>query len=472
MLVGTAAPAGASLTKPQDVERASFTWVQVCDWSGGGKGNDQRHSDAFTLIGGQQFFSVSTKAVPGPYSIPLAGWSVESVDGNGGFDMFYPRGMGLSHTDMFLPAGTYYVWSNTLDCWWSLGMWESRPTVSITGFTPTSAPVGATVTITGTGFIGNTVVAFHGSAATFNVVSATQIQATVPATATTGKIAVQAPGGSVESAGIFTVMLPPRLTSFTPASGVVGTPVTLTGAEFTGATRVAFNGTPAPGFVVQSPTRILVNVPSGATTGAIAVTSPAGTAGSPTSFEVIPPPTVTSFSPTSGLVGTTVTLTGTAFAGAAAVAFGGVQATSFRVDSPTQITVTVPDGAASGPIAVTGPTGTGTSAAPFTAMFAPTVTLGLSGPKSGAMNLGKTVTATGKVTPSSLAGRTVTLTVQVKMFGRWVKAKTGSATISSRATYTWKYKPAKKGAYRMQATIAARATNTAATTVWLTFKVR
>jgi hypothetical protein len=165
-------------------------------------------------------------------------------------------------------------------------------------------------------------------------------------------------------------------------------------------------------------------------------------------------------------------LTGTAFAGAAAVAFGGVQATSFSVDSPTQITVTVPDGAVTGPIAVTGPTGTGTGAAPFTVMFAPTVSLRPGGLKSGAMTLGRTVTATGNVTPSSLAGRAVTLTVQVKMLGRWVKAKTGSATISSRATYTWKYKPAKKGAYRMQAAIAPRATNASATTAWLTFKVR
>ena len=40
------------------------------------------------------------------------------------------------------------------------------------------------------------------------------------------------------------------------------------------------------------------------------------------------------------------------------------------------------------------------------------------------------------------------------------------------ARYSWKYRPAKKGAYRMQALIAKTAAHTAATTEWLTFKVK
>ena len=86
---------------------------------------------------------------------------------------------------------------------------------------------------------------------------------------------------------------PPTITSFTPTSGAVGISVMIMGTNFTGATGVTFNGTTAPGFVVNLPTQITVSVPAGATTGPIAVTTPGGTATSPTSFVVNPAPTVT-----------------------------------------------------------------------------------------------------------------------------------------------------------------------------------
>ena len=80
----------------------------------------------------------------------------------------------------------------------------SAPTV--TGFNPTSGPVGTVVTVNGTGLLGATSVAFNGTAApTFNVISATQITATVPTGATTGTIAVTTPGGTATSSGSFTV---------------------------------------------------------------------------------------------------------------------------------------------------------------------------------------------------------------------------------------------------------------------------
>ena len=76
------------------------------------------------------------------------------------------------------------------------------------------------------------------------------------------------------------------------------------------------------------------------------------------------------------------------------------------------------------------------------------------------------------MTPTSLAGGMVRLAAQIKTDGRWVKAKTTSATISPTGAYAWKYTPAKKGAYRMRATIARTAMNTAAGSPWLAFKVR
>jgi Ca2+-binding RTX toxin-like protein len=78
----------------------------------------------------------------------------------------------------------------------------------------------------------------------------------------------------------------PTLSSFTPTSGPVGTSVTITGANFTGATVVAFNGTSAP-FNVNSGSQITATVPSGVTSGSIRVTPPGGTASSSTNFTVV-----------------------------------------------------------------------------------------------------------------------------------------------------------------------------------------
>jgi hypothetical protein len=80
---------------------------------------------------------------------------------------------------------------------------------TITSFTPTSGPVGTSVKITGTNFSGtgitSTSVTFNNVTATSVVNSATQITATVPSTATTGKIKVTTSCGSITSATDFTV---------------------------------------------------------------------------------------------------------------------------------------------------------------------------------------------------------------------------------------------------------------------------
>jgi large repetitive protein len=78
-----------------------------------------------------------------------------------------------------------------------------KPTLKT--FTPVSGPVGTLVTITGTGLKQASKVTFNGTSASFTVKSDTQITATVPAGATTGKVVVFTKGGSVLSATSFTV---------------------------------------------------------------------------------------------------------------------------------------------------------------------------------------------------------------------------------------------------------------------------
>ncbi|HXL47501.1 MAG TPA: Ig-like domain-containing protein, partial [Xanthobacteraceae bacterium] len=74
-----------------------------------------------------------------------------------------------------------------------------------------------------------------------------------------------------------TVSNPPTITSFTPSSGPVGTSVTISGTNFTGATAVLFNGTSAS-YTVTSATAITATVAAGATTGPISVITSGGMA--------------------------------------------------------------------------------------------------------------------------------------------------------------------------------------------------
>jgi uncharacterized repeat protein (TIGR03803 family) len=70
---------------------------------------------------------------------------------------------------------------------------------------PTSGKVGTVVTILGNNLKGTTSVAFNGTAASFNVVSNTEIKTTVPIGATTGFVAVTTPKKTLKSNVVFRV---------------------------------------------------------------------------------------------------------------------------------------------------------------------------------------------------------------------------------------------------------------------------
>ncbi|WBA44392.1 FG-GAP-like repeat-containing protein [Hymenobacter canadensis] len=162
----------------------------------------------------------------------------------------------------------------------------------------------------------------------------------------------------------------PIITSFTPVSGPVGTRVTITGINLGSASNVRFNGTAQTVFTSNSATQLVLNVPAGATTGTLTVTTPGGTsAASSQTFTVVPPPTVTGVSPAAELPGTVVTLTGTGFTAGSTVSFGGTAAASVSVVSATTLTATVPASLAAGSAPVSVTTGDGTSATqPFSVL--------------------------------------------------------------------------------------------------------
>jgi hypothetical protein len=185
----------------------------------------------------------------------------------------------------------------------------------ISGFSPVSGPVGASVTITGANFVAVTSVAFNGiNSLNPTVNSAGKITVKVPAGAPTGPISVTTASGTTQSAANFTVIAPPIITSFTPTTGGAGTVISVSGANFNSATLVTFNGANADSFNVVSPILIMATAPNNVTTGPIGVTTPGGTAISIASFTAIAAPSNDNFSSPQTLNGVSGTVSGNDFA--------------------------------------------------------------------------------------------------------------------------------------------------------------
>jgi IPT/TIG domain len=227
------------------------------------------------------------------------------------------------------------------------------PTLGIGSASPTSGPVGASVTLSGTGFgatKGSSTVTFNGTTATPTSWSNGSIVAPVPSAATSGNVVVTV-GGTASNGVSFTVT--PAISSLSPTSGPAGTAVTITGTNFgatQGTSTVSFNGTAATP-TSWSNTSISVPVPNGATSGNVVVTVN-GAASNGVSFTATLG--LSSESPTSGPVGASVTLHGTGFGatqGTSTVSFNGTTGTPTSWSNGT-IVVPAPGGATTGNVVV------------------------------------------------------------------------------------------------------------------------
>lgn len=226
----------------------------------------------------------------------------------------------------------------------------------ITSLSPSSGPTGTTqVQIAGSGFGttqgSNSSFSFNGSTATIVHWTDTLITATVPDSATSGRVYVAI--GSVFSNQNLNFTVPsPKILSISPTSGIVGTTVTINGSGFRasqGSSSILFNGTTASVIPPWTDTQLTVTVPAGAKTGPVTVTG-----SNQDAVFTMPNPNVTSLSPSTGSMNTSVQINGSGFGssqGSSTVKFNNVSATA--VWSDTLITATVPATATTGIVAVT-----------------------------------------------------------------------------------------------------------------------
>lgn len=223
----------------------------------------------------------------------------------------------------------------------------------ITQVLPIAGQPGEVVEVRGRNLGSTLRVEFGAVPAPYSVLSSTNLMTVVPTNAVNGRIQVVTPAGVVSSAEVFKVR--PRIISFNPVVGNVGTNVTLQGGGFQGATEVTFNGVKASSLTVRNSQTIDAVVPNGATTGPLRVVTPNGTNTTESLFYL--PARLTSFTPGTGQRGDTITLDGQNLTGTTGVFFGGVEAAAFTVVSPTRVTAVVPAAAVSGRIRLVHPSG-------------------------------------------------------------------------------------------------------------------
>ena len=266
---------------------------------------------------------------------------------------------------------------------------------------------GTPVTISGQGFTATSSVSFgSGAAASFTVVSDTEIDAMSPAASAPGAVDVRVtnPAGtsSASADDQFTyVPAPPTITALSthdgPAAG--GTAVTLTGTDLGTTTAVRF-GTTAASFTVVDDRHVAAVAPPATGRVHVIVDTLGGTSSATDAdaFTYHTAPAVAALTPTQGPTagGTAVTITGSGLAPATAVAFGTRPAASFTVVSDTEIDAVAPP-AAAGPVdvAVTTPWGTSSSGPGSRYLYVAPPAVSSITPSVGGESGGTSVTLTG-----------------------------------------------------------------------------
>jgi predicted secreted Zn-dependent protease len=244
----------------------------------------------------------------------------------------------------------------------------ASPYPKITGFSPTQAGTGTTVSITGENLSLASSVTFGGTpAASFALVSANQVDAILAAGAS-GEIAITTPGGTAYFNG-FVYVPPPVINSFLPNFGFTGDTITISGANLNTTNLIRFGGIAAASFIVVNDQTVKAVVAAGAS-GKVLVRTTGGTVES-NGFAFGPKPSISSFTP-SGKLGDIIVINGSNFNQIQSVKFGGIDAASYTVNSDQKISAVLGVGS-TGIVTVTSTYGIATKEG-FVYFSAPTIT--------------------------------------------------------------------------------------------------
>jgi serine protease len=211
-----------------------------------------------------------------PEADPPGGWSNAAGEEDGDLCAYVSSGPGAMF-NLVLATGTVAVqgtWSNRADA-----CSDGEPTFTyspeVSSFTPARAVAGSPVTISGTNLGDATVVSFAGTPATITGTTSTSVTVVVPAGAADGTLSVTTPAGTATSAKSFSLV--PSIGSFAPTTVSRGATLTIAGSGLGSLKKVLVGGKKAV-VVSDTPTQIVVTVPSKATSGSVTVSTRFGTA--------------------------------------------------------------------------------------------------------------------------------------------------------------------------------------------------
>ena len=253
-----------------------------------------------------------------------------------------------------------------------------NPAPTINNLNPASAATGGaafTLTVNGANFVNSSVVNWNGSARPTTFVSASQLNAAIPASdianASTAQITVTtpAPGGGTSSALPFSITSGnpvPTLAGLNPNTGVAGGPnftITVTGSNFINTSVVRWNGdTRQTTFVSATQLTVVIGAADITTAGTRSVTvqnpAPGGGTSNALTFTVNNPlPTIASLSPTNAQAGSaafTLTINGTGFLPGSTVNWNGsARTTNFVSGTQLLAQITAADIATAGTAQIT-----------------------------------------------------------------------------------------------------------------------
>jgi hypothetical protein len=246
---------------------------------------------------------------------------------------------------------------------------DASPVPSVSAVSPTSAAAGSptlTLEVTGSDFVGTSVINWNGTPLATGFISDTVLTATLPATelTSTGTASVTVvtppPGGGTSAALTFAIIADnpaPSINSLSPASAAAGSPalvLSVNGSDFVPAATVQWNGSQlATSFV--SATQLTATLPASdiASAGSASVTvvnpAPGGGTSAGATFRVTatnPLPSISALSPASAASGSpqlTLTVSGSDFVASSTVQWNGSALATTFVDAST-LTAVVPVG--------------------------------------------------------------------------------------------------------------------------------
>ena len=380
------------------------------------------------VVGGYIDTAVNTYKIVGD---TIIGYTGDSDEGDFSTTFTVPPSLTDGSTTATVTTGTYYVYvvsysaASTSTVIKSVATFTVTPGATLDPLSPATGPAGTQVQITGANFPASATLVIQYDNTPIAITSGDTVTKssgilistiTIPSSSTTGTHTITVTAGTSTATTTFSVTASAALDALQPATGPVGTSVTVSGSSFPVSTPIVFKFdtttiTPSSGDASTRASGIflsIITIPE-STAGAHTITVTVGSSSATASFTVTGiSASLSPLSPTSGLAGTNVTVSGSNFSASTALDFKFDTATltptgSTQTDSGGSFTsiITVPSSATTGAHTITVTAGSSTAAAVFTVTSTPappppSATSGsLSPSNSGAVGINLTISGVG-----------------------------------------------------------------------------